>query len=163
MRPFTIRFYNNEVQAFLNHLQEQGIEKDKLKPYNVKEEHIQENIIRYIQVYKGARIVSINKRLRGLRAFFNFLHKKRYIPKNPMGNIKLLKDRKLVISTFSKQQLNTLFNQPDLTTFTGIRDYTIMMFFLETGIRVNELVGSSLSDIQWEDSMLRIRHAKTYR
>jgi integrase/recombinase XerD len=37
------------------------------------------------------------------------------------------------------------------------------MVFLETGIRVNELVGLSLADIQWEDSLLRIRNAKTYR
>lgn len=80
-----------------------------------------------------------------------------------MENISLLKDRKHIIPTFSKEQLNKLFNQPDLTTFTGVRDYTIMMIFLETGIRVNELVGISIVDIQWEDSLLRIRNAKTYR
>ncbi|SFB39685.1 Phage integrase family protein [Lentibacillus halodurans] len=28
---------------------------------------------------------------------------------------------------------------------------------------MNELVGLSLADIQWEDSLLRIRNAKTYR
>ncbi|MCY7861605.1 tyrosine-type recombinase/integrase [Bacillus haynesii] len=163
LRPFTIRYYQNEIQAFLNQLEEQGIDTNQLKPYNVTEEHIQENVIRYMRIYKGTKIVSINTRLRGLRSFFNFLHKKKHIPKNPMENITLLKDRKHVIPTFSKEQLNTLFNQPDLTTFTGVRDYTIMMVFLETGIRVNELAGLSLSDIQWEDSLLRIRNAKTYR
>ncbi|PFG03022.1 tyrosine-type recombinase/integrase [Bacillus sp. es.036] len=163
LRPFTIRYYQNEIQAFLNQLEEQGIDTNELKPYNVTEEHIQENVIRYMRIYKGTKIVSINTRLRGLRSFFNFLYKKKHIPKNPMENITLLKDRKHVIPTFSKEQLNTLFNQPDLTTFTGVRDYTIMMVFLETGIRVNELVGLSIADIQWEDSLLRIRNAKTYR
>ncbi len=38
-----------------------------------------------------------------------------------------------------------------------------MMVFLETGVRVNEMSGLSLADIQWEDSLLRIRNAKTYR
>jgi integrase/recombinase XerD len=38
-----------------------------------------------------------------------------------------------------------------------------MMLFLETGIRVNELHGLSIADIRWEDSLLRIRNAKTYR
>lgn len=150
LRPFTIRYYQNELQAFLNQLEEQGI--DTLKPYNVTEEHIKENVIRYMRIYKGTKIISINTRLRGLRSFFNFLYKKKHIPKNPMENIMLLKDRKHVIPTFSKEQLNKLFNQPNLTTFTGVRDYTIMMVFLETGIRVNELVGLSLADIQWEDS-----------
>ena len=163
LRPFTMRYYQNEIHAFLSHLEEQNINTSELKPYNVTEEHIQENVIRYMRSYKGAKIVSINTRLRALRSFFNFLYKKKHIPRNPMENISLLKDRKHVIPTFSKEQLNTLFRQPDLTTFTGVRDYTLMMVLLETGIRVNELVGLSLADIQWEDSLLRIRNAKTYR
>lgn len=163
LRPFTIRYYQNEIQAFLNLLEEQGIDTHELKPYNVTSEHVEENVIRYMRNYKGIKIVSINTRLRALRSFFNFLHKKKHIPRNPIENISLLKDRKPVIPTFSKEQLNTLFRQPDLTTFTGVRDYTIMMAFLETGIRINELVGISLSDIHWEDGLLRIRNAKTYR
>ena len=80
-----------------------------------------------------------------------------------MENIKLLKDRKRIIPTFSKEQLNKLFHQPNLRTFTGVRDYTIMMLMLETGIRINELVGLSVKDIRWEDSLLVIRNAKSYR
>lgn len=163
LRPFTIRYYQNEIHAFLNQLEEQGIDTNQLKPNNVKESLIEENVILYMRKYKGAKIVTINTRLRALRSFFNFLYKKKHIKQNPMENVSLLKDRKHVIPTFSKEQLNTLFNQPDLTTFTGVRDYTLMMVFLETGIRVNELAGLCLSDIQWEDSLLRIRNAKTYR
>lgn len=37
------------------------------------------------------------------------------------------------------------------------------MLMLETGIRVNELVGLSVKDIRWEDSLLVIRNAKSYR
>jgi integrase/recombinase XerD len=163
LRPFTIRYYQNEIRAFLNHLEEQEIDTKQLKPYNVTENLIEENIIRYMRKYKGAKIVSINTRLRALRSFFNFLYKKKHIKSNPMANVSLLKDRKHIIPTFSKEQLNKLFNQPNLSTFTGVRDYTIMLLFLETGIRVNEMAGLSLADIQWEDSLLRIRNAKTYR
>lgn len=163
LRPFTIQYYLNEFQAFLNTLTEQEIDVKVLKPYNVTEEHIKENVILYMRNYKGLRVVTINTRLRALRAFFNFLYKQKHISKNPFENIRLLKDRKQVIATFSKEQLNTLFNQPDLRTFTGVRDYTIMMLMLETGIRVNELVGVGLNDILWEDSLLRIRNAKSYK
>ncbi|QFY71363.1 recombinase XerD [Priestia megaterium] len=163
LRPLTIQYYLNELNAFLNSLREQDIDTTILKPYNVTEEHIKENVILYMRNYKGLRVVTINTRLRAIRAFYNFLHKQKHIPKNPMGNIKLLKDRKKVIPTFSKEQLNKLFRQPDLRTFTGVRDYTVMMLFLETGIRVNELVGLSLADIRWEDSLVRIRQAKSYR
>ncbi|QFT88077.1 Tyrosine recombinase XerC [Bacillus sp. THAF10] len=163
LRPFTIKYYLNEFYAFLNILKEQEIDVEKLRPYNVTEEHIKENVIRYMRNFKGIKIVSINTRLRALRSFFNFLYKQKHIPKNPMGNVRELKDRKSIIATFTKDQLNKLFRQPDMRTFTGLRDYTIMLLMLETGIRVNELVGISLKDIKWEDGLLCIRNAKSYR
>ena len=163
LRPFTIQYYLNEFKAFLNSLSKQGIDIAELKPYNITEEHINENVILYMKNYKGNRVVSINTRLRALRSLFNFLHKQKHIPYNPMENVKLLKERKRVIPTFSKEQLNKLFRQPDLNTFTGVRDYTLMLLMLETGIRVNELAGLSLNDIRWEDSLIVVRNAKSYR
>ncbi|MDQ0233021.1 tyrosine-type recombinase/integrase [Metabacillus malikii] len=163
LRPHTIRFYRNEIQTFLNQLGEQEINVSVLKPYNITDEHIKENVILYLRKYKGARVVTVNTRLRALRAFFNYLHKGKHIPKNPFENIKLLKDRKRVIATFTKEQLNKLFRQPDLKTFTGVRDYTIMLLLLETGIRANEAIGLTLADIRWEDSLICVRNAKSYR
>ncbi|MFC7320067.1 tyrosine-type recombinase/integrase [Halobacillus campisalis] len=163
LRPHTVKYYTNEFSAFLNNLRDQEIDTQLLKPYNFTEEHANENVILYMKNYKGNRIVTINTRLRALRALFNFLSKQKHIPKNPFENIKLLKDRKTVIATFTREQLKKLFKQPDLRTFTGIRDYTIMMLMLETGIRVNELAGLSLNDIRWEDDLICIRNAKSYR
>lgn len=75
--------------------------------------------------FKGSRVVTINTRLRALRAFYNFLYKQKHISNNPMENIKLLKDRKTVIATFTIDQLNRLFKQPDLRTFTGVREMRV--------------------------------------
>lgn len=163
LRPHTLKFYRSEINTFLSYLKEQEIDVVALKPYQVTAEHIKENVILYLRKYKGAKVVTVNTRLRALRAFFNFLHTEKHIPKNPFENIKLLKDRKNIIATFTKEQLNRLFNQPDLTTFTGVRDYTIMLLLLETGIRANEAVGLTLADIRWEDSLICIRNAKSYR
>ena len=43
---------------------------------------------------KGIKVVSINTRLRALRAFFNLLEAQGYIQSNPMKDIKILKDRR---------------------------------------------------------------------
>jgi integrase/recombinase XerD len=163
LRPQTVRFYQQELSAFFSGLREQGIDTEKINPCKFTEEHVKENVILYMRKTKGLRIVSINTRLRALRAFFNFLYKHKHVSNNPMENISLLKDRRRVVATFTKEQLSKLFKQPDLRTFTGLRDYTIMMLFLETGIRVNELTGLTLSDIRWEDNLILIRNAKSYR
>ncbi|MDM5237551.1 site-specific integrase [Bacillus cereus] len=68
-----MRYYRNELATFFNLLTEQDIDVTQLKPYNVTEEHIKENVILYMRKYKGTKVISINTRLRALRAFFNFL------------------------------------------------------------------------------------------
>lgn len=67
LRPITIKYYQNEIQVFLNQLEEQGINTKELSPCNVTEEMIKENVIRYMRTYKEVKIGSINTRLRGLR------------------------------------------------------------------------------------------------
>jgi site-specific recombinase XerD len=39
------------------------------------------------------KITTINTRLKALRAFYNYLYKDKLLEKNPMKNIKLLRDR----------------------------------------------------------------------
>nr|WP_309099195.1 hypothetical protein [Fredinandcohnia onubensis] len=62
------------------------------------------------------------------------------VRENPFTEIKLLKHNRRVIETFSKEQIRILFDQPDLSTFTEIRDLTIRMLLLETGLRAKEIV-----------------------
>ena len=88
LRPHTLKFYRSEINTFLSYLKEQEIDVGSLKPYHVTEEHIKENVILYLLKYKGAKVVTVNARLRALREFFNFLHKEKHVPKNPFENIK---------------------------------------------------------------------------
>jgi integrase/recombinase XerD len=52
LRPFTIKYYLNEFQAFLNTLTEQEIDVTVLKPYKLTEEHIKENVILFMRNQK---------------------------------------------------------------------------------------------------------------
>lgn len=140
-------------------LREQGINPTL---ETIKKEHIKRNVILYMKE-KGLQTVTINTRLRAIRAFFNFLQRERHIKNNPLTDIQLLKDRRKVVETFTNEQLQTLFNQPNLRSFVGVRDYTFMLLLLETGIRVSELEGVCVQDILWNESKLHIRNTKTYK
>jgi integrase/recombinase XerD len=159
LRPQTIQYYRNELSVFYKILREQGIN-PSLEA--ISKEHIKQNVILYMKE-KGLQTVTINTRLRAIRAFFNFLYRERHIKNNPLSDVKLLKDRRKVVETFTNEQLQTLFNQPNLRSFVGVRDYTFMLLLLETGIRVSELVGVGVQDILWNESKLHIRNTKTYK
>jgi integrase/recombinase XerD len=157
LRDHTLRYYNNELRTFFNILNKQGLD---LKPNEVTSTHIKNNVILYMKEQQGLKTVTINTRLRAVRSFFNFLHDNKHTKNNPMETVKLLKDRKQVVETFTREELRILLKQPDLHTFTGVRNLTIMLLFLETGVRANELVNMHVSDIQ--DNSIRIRNTKTY-
>ncbi|WP_031212194.1 tyrosine-type recombinase/integrase [Geobacillus thermopakistaniensis] len=156
LREHTIKYYRSELNAFIKLLKEQEIE---LRVSKWTGETIKRNVIMYMKE-KGLKTVSINSRLRAMRAFFNFLEDRNLIKNNPMKDIKLLKERKKIVETFDNQQIKALFKACDLRTFIGLRDYTIMMLLLETGVRVNELVGIKTTDIIWQQKVIRIRNTK---
>ncbi|MFS1516104.1 tyrosine-type recombinase/integrase [Bacillus sp. SCS-151] len=160
LREHTIKYYLNELTTFKKLLIEQKI---TTYPGEITPDIIRENVILYLRDVKQLKIVSVNTRLRAIRAFFNYLYKENYIPMNPMKNVKLVRDRKNIVATFSVKQLNDILNQPDLKTFTGVRDYTFMLLLVETGIRANELAGLTITDIHWDESTLLIRNTKGYK
>lgn len=53
-----------------------------------------------------------------------------------------------------------MLQQPDQTAFTGLRDYTILLLFLDTGIRIGELLALHVEDVNLREKELRIRHGK---
>ncbi|MGD6964073.1 tyrosine-type recombinase/integrase [Fictibacillus phosphorivorans] len=158
LREHTVKYYNNELGAFIRLLQGQGVE---LTLQGMNETIIKENVIKAMQG-QGIKPVSINTRLTALRAFFNWLHKQRYIKRNPMAEVSMLNHRKEIIETLTVEQLNQLLNACDLRTFTGVRDYTILLLFIETGVRVNELAGIEVGDINFAGGNIHIRNAKSY-
>jgi integrase/recombinase XerD len=159
LREHSIKYYRSELTTFRNILVEQAV---TTYPGEITKEIIDDNVMRYLRIEKGLKITTINTRLRAIRAFFNFLYKNRYIPHNPVENLNLIRDRKPVIATFTVKQLTDVLNQPDLKTFVGTRDYTLMLLLVETGVRANELIGVKISDINWEESKLLIRNTKGY-
>lgn len=159
LREHTIKYYRNEFNALMGLLTLQGVE---LNLGAITAPVITNNVIKAMQ---GANIkpVSINTRLTALKALFNWLHKRRYIKHNPMEEVSKLRERKEVIETFTVKQIEELLNACNLHTFTGVRDYTILLLFIETGVRVNELAGIAVNDIDFANGNIRIRNAKSYR
>ncbi|MFE4525839.1 tyrosine-type recombinase/integrase [Cytobacillus firmus] len=154
----TLQYYKNELSKFIKRLEANGFE---TSPSKITTKVLQDHIIRMMD--EGLKETTINANLRAIRAFFNFLERELLIVKNPVKTLKLVKQKKTVIQTFSREQIHLLLRQPNKATFTGLRDFTIMMFLLETGVRVKELCGIRINDINWNDGVVAIREAKGFK
>ncbi|MEO2223193.1 tyrosine-type recombinase/integrase [Priestia megaterium] len=155
----TIQYYRNEISKFVKHLESVGI---STSPSSITADIIKDHVILRM-MEEGRKETTINANLRAIRALFNFLESECLIVKNPVKKLKLVKQKKTVIQTFSREEIRLLFDKPNKSTFTGLRDYTIMMFLLETGVRVKELCGIRIKDVNFQDGIVTIREAKGFK
>lgn len=145
LRPATIGYYKNEFHGAKKIINKQLVE--------WKQKDVEDLILKSKQLMK---VTTINTRLRALRSFYNFLDKNKLIDKNPMKNIKLLRDRQKTIETLDNQEIEKLIKTiRKQKTFVGFRDEVILLVFLDTGVRLSELVGIKVEDVRHNKLIIR--------
>ncbi|MGG3671341.1 tyrosine-type recombinase/integrase [Bacillus nitratireducens] len=145
LRPATIGYYKNEFHGAKKIVNKQLVEWEQ--------KDVEDLILKSKQLMK---VTTINTRLRALRSFYNFLDKNKLIDKNPMKNIKLLRDRQKTIETLDNQEIEKLIKTiRKQKTFVGFRDEVILFVFLDTGVRLSELVGINVEDVRHNKLIIR--------
>lgn len=147
----TIKFYRQHLSRTRNILEKQNV---STKINRINSDTI-ESYITYSMDELNISYSTVAIRLRALRAFFNWLHDRNIIYKNPMKGIVISKTN-TEVETYSREQLTEIFRQPDLETFVGYRDYALMTILLETGIRLREVRDIKMDDIKYSDSQIVI-------
>lgn len=103
---------------------------------------------------------TINHRVRSVKQLFEYLKTENMVTQNPAANLDRRKPKTGVIETFTEEQLKSLLACPDKTRFVGLRDYTIMLLLLDTGVRISELVNIKLVDLRMIDNEIIITQGK---
>ncbi|QNK54537.1 tyrosine-type recombinase/integrase [Paenibacillus sp. PAMC21692] len=124
------------------------------RPIDVTHDHIHSFMLATRE--SGAKDATVDKYIRGWKAYFNFMATEGYIVDNPFDNVVKVKSEKRIIETFSKPQLKALFGAPDKSKFTGYRDYVLMLVLFETGIRISEAEGITISNLNWRERRIKV-------
>lgn len=110
---------------------------------------------------KGLSPVTINIRLKGIRTMFRFLHAEKLIDTNPFDNVRNVREAEGDINILSVIQLKKLIRTPDCSTYTGYRDFTMLILAIDVFCRVGEIVSLKKTDIDFERGTIRLRSAIT--
>jgi site-specific recombinase XerD len=95
-----------------------------------------------------------NNRIKTLKRLFTFLLREGWIVKNPTILLKTLSGQQAPIYSLTEEQILTLLAQPNRNSFTGLRDYTMLMLMLDTGIRLGEMVQLKISQLDLKQCFL---------
>ena len=102
---------------------------------------------------------SIARRLSALRTFFRFLMREGAIEVNPARGVATPKKEKHLPTVLQPADIAILLEQPDTETPLGLRDRAWLELLYAAGIRVGELVGIDLGDIEVKARLLKV-HGK---
>lgn len=153
MSPHTQRNYASDLEQFREFILR--IEKrDDIPVKNIDRLTIREWMSSMHAAEKSK--ASIARKLASLRTFFQFLIREGKLETNPAKLVATPRIERKLPNHLSMEDAVRLIELPDTNTDLGRRDRAILEFLYATGIRVSELVGIDLNDIDFRERMVRV-------
>ena len=168
--PNTVKEYNYDLATFLKFIKmhfglttEEDFSKIEIKDVDlntikkIKLDDIHA-FLSYLTTTYHSKAATRARKVSSIRVFFNYLcAKANLIENNPAQNLETPKlDRRLpkYLSLEDSQKLLEVTENEDNRNYQ--RDYAIITLFLNCGMRLSELVGINISDINFKDEKLNV-------
>ena len=161
----TIKWYNQTLKQFEKFLMETG------KPTNIAdigEPEVREYII-YLQERRRwpnkpyasldsqqLSAISVQTYVRALRAFFRWLWKEGYTASNRLAYLKPPKAPNKLVEILRSKEISDIFRSINTSTPAGTRNFSMLMLFLDSGLRCSELRGFTMDDINIDGRYLKV-------
>ena len=167
--PNTVKEYNYDLATFLRFLKihynltdETELEKiefndisiDIIKKVKLDDLHA---FLAYLTTNFRSKAATRSRKVSSLRMFFNYLCLKNIIKINPSQNLETPKlDRRLPKYLTLEQSKKLLDVSSNEDKRNPERDYAITTLFLNCGMRLAELVGINIQDINFEENQMTV-------
>jgi integrase/recombinase XerC len=106
---------------------------------------------------KNLRISTTNRKLSALRSFFKFLTREGYLKTNPIISLTSPKKEKHLPMFLTEEEVTRLIESAIPQDERGLRDRAILEVFYSSGIRVAELVGLNVEDVDFIGAIAKVK------
>ena len=106
---------------------------------------------------------TITRIIASIRSFYNFLITLGVLSVNPTAGVKSIKLEKKLPEILTQKETDLLLAQPDINDSKGCRDKAMFELLYATGIRVSELIGLNIDDINLDVGIIRCNTQKSER
>lgn len=147
----TLNSYSLDLRQFQEFLNENY---PGLSFENIESTHIREFLT--VLHSDGYSSSSIARKIAALRTFFKFALRNSWISVNPCSLISSPKKRGTLPEPLSMEDIKVILSLPDRTPL-GLRDKAILETLYSTGIRVSELVGINVNNIDFAAGVVKVK------
>ncbi len=106
------------------------------------------------ELHADHKKTSVARKLASLRTFFQFLIREGKLESNPAKQVATPKIERKLPNHLSIEAAVRFIETPDINTDLGRRDRAIIEFLYATGIRVGELVGINIPDVDFREKLV---------
>ncbi|MFH1848017.1 MAG: tyrosine recombinase XerC [Candidatus Omnitrophota bacterium] len=99
---------------------------------------------------------TIARKLSALRSFFRFLYREGHLKSNPINIISTPKIEKKLPVFLSEDEIDKLLGAPDISQPGGLRDRAILETLYSAGLRISELVGMNIENIDFIGGVIKV-------
>jgi integrase/recombinase XerD len=164
------------IDAFLTMIAvEKGLAKNSVEAYSRDLARLSEFLVaRHITSWKDTETIHLRSHLSSLRdqglstrsvarhvvtlrRFYLFLETEGLIGENPVPSFHLTASARKLPHTLSADDVRKLLAQPDLQQPLGVRDQAMLELLYATGLRVSELIGLQMQQIDLQGNFLTVK------
>ena len=149
----TVEAYRDDLKAFESFFQ--GLDSE-ISWENLDADVAREWVVTMME--HGNKASSVQRRLSALRSMYRFLLRRGYVQRDPVHHLTAPKRERVLPAFVREEEMNRLLDDPQMfaDNFDGRRDHLIIAMFYETGLRVSELVGLNLEDVNLTARTLKV-------
>jgi integrase/recombinase XerD len=137
----TVESYDRDLRKYFLHVKGRS-------PDEVAQKDVVSFMVRLAS--EGMATPSVARHLSAVRGFHKYLLIDGLATTDPTANVETPRGWKRLPKTLSAADVETLLAQPQVSTLIGLRDRAMLELLYATGLRVSELVGLKIPDINLE-------------
>ncbi|MBC8042944.1 MAG: tyrosine recombinase XerC [Rhizobacter sp.] len=157
--PHTVTAYRNDLKQFAEFLQHHF----EATPEEIDLKKVDALTVRLFLgelLKEKMKARSIARKLAAVKSFFRYLVATGTLTSSPAAAVITPKVPKVLPSFLSEAQTEKLFDEPvastDAASFEGLRDRAILELLYSSGIRLSELIGLDMADVDLQHRLIKV-------
>lgn len=153
--PHTLRAYDSDLRQFIAFLAaERRRPEASLGPADVDVEAVRGYLAMLYR--RGRSRASAARKLAALRAFGRYLRREELTIAEPAALVATPRQEQKIPAHLTEDEMSRLIEVPDTGTALGRRDRAVLELFYASGLRLSELVGLDLDDVNLSARLVRV-------
>lgn len=150
LSELTIDWYSRKLKLLSGFLASKGIvHTDAISPIHIRE---------YLALQRQNRqsTETIFRTWGAFKCYFRFLHMEKIVKKNIMDRVEKPRRERHIIQPLNMGQVHALLKAPSTKSAQGIRDRSLMLLMVDSGLRLSEAISLKTEKIYWDDDVVTV-------